>query len=177
MLWLHDHDKQQFASYRLLFQIPLSLGRSATRRASWDFRRKSISRYQHNMRKSAVTTCLPDQTDRVVLPRARKKRVKALTGLTEAVSYGPRGRQGIDDRVKEGSWARTDVGCSKLMRFEWSRRSRRFAPFPSIAKFVGDASTPSFPPVWIDIEWVGPSTACANLLKREVPGATLAVLA
>lgn len=34
---------------------------------------------------------------------------------------------------------RTDVGRWTLVRFKWSRQSRRFAPFPSIAKFMGDA--------------------------------------
>lgn len=37
---------------------------------------------------------------------------------------------------------RTDIGCWTLVRFEWSRQSRRFAPFPSIAKFMGRRSTP-----------------------------------
>lgn len=65
---------------------------------------------------------------------------------------------------------RTDAGCSKLMRFEWSRRSRRVAPFPSIAKFMGDAR--SLLPARLDLGW-SEHSMCGY---GSIPGDALAVL-
>lgn len=68
-----------------------------------------------------------------------------------------------------------------LMRFEWTRLSRRFAPFPSIAKFMGNAR-PCFP-ARLDMGWSEPnkfkisksSRRCHDYLKDYSLGVYLLI--
>lgn len=83
MLWLHDHDKQQFASYRLLFQIPLSLG-------SFGITPRILGFWAQIYFQISACAIPHQHLPECFVRGAKGRHQSCLTGLIEAVSYqGP----------------------------------------------------------------------------------------